>query len=332
MGNESAQLDLPFKEDPLVVSYGMGVDSTAMLIGLAARGIVPDLILFADTGGEKPETYEYLPIIQAWCAKVGFPQVTVVRRLPTSGKNGRKVYDTLEANCTTNETLPSLAFGRKACSLKWKVAPMDRHVRRWQPAKDAWAQGRKVRRAIGYDAGPKDSKRCWDLVDEKLFRYVYFLREWGWDRERCAAEIIAAGLPLPPKSACFYCPATQPEELVQLRRRHPELAERIVAMEAAAKPKLRKIEGLWGRGTKGKRGGRPKPGSMTEFLRALDAGELLDDGTPITRGALPWDGRPLHNRIVRRKRGKHATAGRLEETCIAGDGGGGGNLQTLPSP
>ena len=42
---------------PLVVSYGMGVDSTAMLIGMAQRSIRPDLILFADTGGEKPETY-----------------------------------------------------------------------------------------------------------------------------------------------------------------------------------------------------------------------------------------------------------------------------------
>ena len=36
---------------PLVVSYGLGVDSTAMLIHLQQQGIRPDLILFADTGG-----------------------------------------------------------------------------------------------------------------------------------------------------------------------------------------------------------------------------------------------------------------------------------------
>ena len=36
-----------------MVAYGLGVDSTAMLIGLAQRGIRPDLILFADVGGEK---------------------------------------------------------------------------------------------------------------------------------------------------------------------------------------------------------------------------------------------------------------------------------------
>ncbi|QDU97641.1 hypothetical protein Pla8534_54920 [Lignipirellula cremea] len=47
----------PAPKPPLVVAYGLGVDSTAMLIGLQRRGVRPDLILFANTGGEKPETY-----------------------------------------------------------------------------------------------------------------------------------------------------------------------------------------------------------------------------------------------------------------------------------
>ena len=41
----------PYPDCPLVVAYGLGVDSTAMLIEFASRGIKPDLILFADTGG-----------------------------------------------------------------------------------------------------------------------------------------------------------------------------------------------------------------------------------------------------------------------------------------
>src|SRR3712207_8674342 len=53
--------------------------STAMLVEFALRGIRPDLILFADTGGEKPETYAYLPVIQRYLARVGFPTVTTVR-------------------------------------------------------------------------------------------------------------------------------------------------------------------------------------------------------------------------------------------------------------
>jgi hypothetical protein len=36
--------------DPIVVAYGAGVDSAAMLIGLRDRNILPVLILFADKG------------------------------------------------------------------------------------------------------------------------------------------------------------------------------------------------------------------------------------------------------------------------------------------
>lgn len=51
--------------DVLVASYGGGVNSTAMLIGMQERGEIPNLIMFADTGGEKPETYAYLQRFEA---------------------------------------------------------------------------------------------------------------------------------------------------------------------------------------------------------------------------------------------------------------------------
>jgi 3'-phosphoadenosine 5'-phosphosulfate sulfotransferase (PAPS reductase)/FAD synthetase len=113
---------------PLVVAYGLGVDSTAMLIGLKQRGVRPDLILFADTGGEKPDTYLYAPIFRQWLRDADFPQFEVVRYEPPIAE-----YDSLYGNCWQNETLPSLAFGRKACSIKWKRAPQDKYVRRWAP-------------------------------------------------------------------------------------------------------------------------------------------------------------------------------------------------------
>jgi 3'-phosphoadenosine 5'-phosphosulfate sulfotransferase (PAPS reductase)/FAD synthetase len=99
----------PHPECPLVVAYGLGVDSTAMLIEFAHRGIRPDLILFADTGGEKPETYAYLPVIQDYLGRVGFPAVVTARYVPT-----RAEYHTLEQQCLKTGTLPSLAYGGKS--------------------------------------------------------------------------------------------------------------------------------------------------------------------------------------------------------------------------
>jgi hypothetical protein len=99
----------PRPDCPLVVAYGLGVDGTAMLIEFARRGIRPDLILFADTRGEKPETYAYLPVIQDYLARVGFPGVVVVRYCPK-----RAAYHTLEGQCLHTGTLPSLAYGGKS--------------------------------------------------------------------------------------------------------------------------------------------------------------------------------------------------------------------------
>src|SRR5438270_2775296 len=105
----------PWPHCPLVVAYGLGVNSTALLVEFVARGIRPDLILFADTGGEKPETYAYLRVIRPFLARCDFPDVTVVRYRPK-----RAVYHTLEEQCLHTATLPSLAYGGKSCSLKYK--------------------------------------------------------------------------------------------------------------------------------------------------------------------------------------------------------------------
>ena len=99
----------PYPDCPLVVAYGLGVDSTAMLVEFVHRGIRPDLILFADTGGEKPETYEYLSVIQEYLAGVGFPPVIVVQYVPTRAR-----YRTLEDQCLHTGTLPSLAYGGRS--------------------------------------------------------------------------------------------------------------------------------------------------------------------------------------------------------------------------
>lgn len=221
---------------PLVVAYGLGVDSTAALIGLQKRGIRPDAILFADVGDEKKETYAYLPVIQEWLSKVNFPAVVTVKYEVQNFKNWPPYY-TLGQNCLTNGTLPSLAFGFKSCSMKWKIAPQNKWCEDWAPAVNAWSNGQKVRKIIGYDASPKDRKRFAHAVgvEDPAYEYWYPLIDWGWDRDACKREISAAGLPVPPKSACVFCPSTKPGELHEHRKDYLRM---IVIMEARAAPRL----------------------------------------------------------------------------------------------
>lgn len=244
---------------PVVLAYGIGVDSTALLVELEARGEAPDLVLSADAGAEKPETYEYQKIMAAWMAARGIPY-EVVRYVPRRFKHWPPYYSIL-ANVLTNATLPSISMGRHSCSLKWKVAPQDAFLKQWAPARAAWARGQKVIRLIGYDASPADSRRYAHAatIGDPLFDCQCPLRDWGWTRDRCIARIVAAGLPVPPKSSCFFCGAIRPDEV---RALPPWCLRLIVLIEARAAPRLRTVEGLWRRSTK------TKPGRITDFIRA----------------------------------------------------------------
>jgi hypothetical protein len=253
-----------------VVAYGLGVDSTAMLIEFARRGIRPDRILFADTSGEKPETYAYLPVIQEYLAKVSFPAISTVRYVPR-----RATYQTLEEQCLHTGTLPSLAYGGKSCSLKYKRVPQDRYILATYPLDEFLRRGRRVVRAIGFKAGEerrtyahvvkaigldageehrltgarqdshdarRPSREQW--LDQHFFAYWYPLMDWGYDRERCQRVIASAGLPVPIKSACFYCPASKKAEIAWLKEHHPQLMERALAIERNAQAKLTSVKGL----------------------------------------------------------------------------------------
>lgn len=226
---------------PIIVCYGMGVDSTAMLVGLHRHGLRPDLITFADTGGEKPETLEYLETINPWLDSVGFPRVTVCKKetLDTTP------YDDLAGNCSHNATLPSLAFGMKSCSIKWKQGPQDYVLQGCKSGPNkrdphplwiqAQALGTKPIKLIGYDNGKADLRRSKKLKDEDAnFRYVYPLQAWEWERDDCVKAIVQAGLPVPLKSACWFCPASQKWELWWLAGAHPDLFMRALDIEHRA--------------------------------------------------------------------------------------------------
>jgi len=251
---------------PLVVSYGVGVDSTALLVGLRRLGRRPDMIVFADTGSERPETYAYLATMQQYLARVGFPPVVVVRAFHSEG-----LYGTLYDKCIVNRTLPSVAFNQHSCSIDFKAEPITAQVNRMFGRQTA------VIRAIGYDNGDADSARVtrWEKAakhDDRLKRpdeFWYPLREWEWDRARCMAEIAAERLPVPLKSSCFFCSNMRPSEVRSLVADHPVLADMIIAMETNAAPYNIKTEGLW----RHKRVTDGKPGSMGDFIHMLRSGQ-----------------------------------------------------------
>ncbi len=197
---------------PLLVSYGLGVDSTAMLVEMHNRGIRPDIIMHSHTGSEKPETYAYLPVINAWLKSVGFPLVSEVY-------TGSKKYTSLADACDNTETMPSKAYGKGSCSSRWKIEIMQREVNNNEQCQIAIASGLPVVRAIGFNNDARDCDRFNKApkFKEGDTQYeVYPLQDWAMTRQDCVDVIEAAGLPVPIKSACYMCPSSQSWELAAL--------------------------------------------------------------------------------------------------------------------
>jgi hypothetical protein len=217
-----------------IVAYGGGTNSTALLIECVNRRIPIELILFADTGGEKPHTYKHLKTFSKWCKANGLPEITTVQQVNQYG-----TAITLEQICLNKHVLPSLAYGFKTCSQKHKRHPQDKFVNNWPPAKAAWKAGEKVTKLIGFDYG---EERRATMTEDKKYLYRYPLIEWEMGREDCIQTIIDAGLPVPGKSSCFFCPASRLDEIKHLKETYPDLWQRALEMEANAE--LTSVKGL----------------------------------------------------------------------------------------
>lgn len=60
---------------------------------------------------------------------------------------------------------------------------------------------------------------------------IYPLRERQIDRAGCTRIIADAGLPIPPKSACFFCPAMRQIEIMRLAKVDPDYYRLALEME-----------------------------------------------------------------------------------------------------
>jgi hypothetical protein len=226
-------------KNPVLLAYGGGTNSTAIICGYILKNIdPPDLILFADTGGEKPHTYDHINELNSILPRYGFPLITVVKKVDKHGN-----ILTLEEDCIRRNTLPSIAFGFKSCSQKFKIAPQDKFCNNYAPFKKHWKSGGLVTKLIGYDFS---ETRRWmkSKVEDKKYRYEFPLVEWEWDRQACVDAILKLNILLPGKSACYFCPSSKKPELDQLKIQYPELLDKAIFMENNAKSKLTSIKGL----------------------------------------------------------------------------------------
>jgi len=135
---------------------------------------------------------------------------------------------------------PAKTFGQSSCSVKWKVEPQNRHLKKWMKENDV----AHIDHVIGYDMDEINrmekaeraiaEKKSNDANYQKFSTNRYLLIEWGWGRDECVAAIRMHGLKQPGKSACFMCPSSKKHEVTWLRDNHPGLYRDAIVLERRA--------------------------------------------------------------------------------------------------
>lgn len=236
------------------VPYGGGTNSVAQLLLLNELGIIPDLILFADTGAEKRHTYNHIDLMEKWLCDHGFPPIIIVK----------SPNENLEENCFRRKQLPSIAYGYKTCSQRFKGDPQNKFINNYQPAQDyinagkiiphgppnlinrklarpETIYGNKILRLFGFESGEERRRKD---SDKPHFENKYLLIEHGWDRDKCIQEIDKAGIKRPGKSSCYFCPNSKISEIKELGAKYPDLAKKAIALEDISRENNTMVKGL----------------------------------------------------------------------------------------
>jgi len=203
---------------PIVLSYGMGVESTAILLRWIGDPTSRDfplddlIVLTAQTGNEFADTARLVEHhISPLLADHGIRWVQVARRGRTEADGITVLADTrtpstvhlagawrLSDELDSNGTVPASA-GSRLCSLKFKGFALDRWI-----ADELGDQ--RFTHHVGFNA-EETSRIARDRLCGPAQRHpAYPLAEWGWDRQACLDYIHERLGVTWPKSCCVFCP------------------------------------------------------------------------------------------------------------------------------
>lgn len=210
-------------------SFGGGVQSMAMLVLAATGRLDVPLFIFANVGddSEHPDTTAYVrEIAQPYADAHGVELVTVQRHR----RNG--VPETLMEVLNRGRRCIPMRRAKdgppmsRSCTADSKIAPIGKELKRRGATKE-----NPARVAIGISVD--EIERAKPGIDPRSPHQERFypLLDLGMHRSGCRRVITDAGLPVPPKSACFFCPFHDADAWRSLRRKRPDLFVQAVDLE-----------------------------------------------------------------------------------------------------
>lgn len=205
------------------VSYGGGVQSTALLVLAANRQIDFDLFLMANVGddSESKDSLDYVRNVAVPYAAANGIELVILDRVKRDGTietlRGRLMREGSRSIPIPMRVNTVGAPGTRACTADFKIAVVGKELRRRGATT---ADPATVALGVSVD----EIQRAKPGIDPRAAyqRRVYPLLDIGLHRSDCARLIADAGLPVPPKSSCYFCPFHSTEAWRDLKRKRPE--------------------------------------------------------------------------------------------------------------
>lgn len=201
-----------------VFSYGGGVQSNAALV-LAAQGkLDADVFVFAEVGedSENPATVRYVRDVAIPYAaehKIVFESVYF-----TFGGDRETLFQHIFRPGRKGVPIPARLNGKapvpRICTTDWKILPINKWILNRDPIGP-----HTVMLGISLDEMQRMTNR---QDDDRIIR-TYPLVDMRLHRQDCLNIVKDAGLPEPPKSACWFCPYHSMRAWVELMEQDPLL-------------------------------------------------------------------------------------------------------------
>lgn len=214
-------------------SYGGGVQSTAALV-LAAQGVIDyRTFIFCNVGddSEHPATLDYVRnVAMPYAEEHGITLHEVSRRFTRGPRKGEieTLYGRLTREGSRSLPIPvrmsNGAPGRRACTADFKVRLIDTALRALGATKEHPA-------IVGLGISIDEYQRMRTDSGSKLQRLEYPLIDRRLNRADCESIIRGAGLPVPPKSSCYFCPFHKTSTWRHLKNDRPDLFQKSVELE-----------------------------------------------------------------------------------------------------
>jgi hypothetical protein len=208
-------------------SFGGGVQSVAALVLAATGRIQYDTFLFSNVGddSEYPETMAYL---RDWAIPYAEAHGLRLLTLYKTRRDGstETLYEKLHRTPRSIDIPVRMyngAPGNRSCTADFKI----KVVAKWMRANGATKENPGM---VGIGISLDEHTRA---KGSQLPHIIndYPMVGMGITRQDCERIIQEAGLPVPPKSSCFFCPFHHITVWQDLFDKHPELFAKSVALE-----------------------------------------------------------------------------------------------------